>query len=145
MCAMIAITVKITKLVMKMLWNSLASDSVSPDRERPVLGASTMCGTSYVGLSADCRPKNRGGVEMPSRRRHGHACGEPHVFARHIPMKDDVAQMDAMVLASPKIDMPDDGLFLIKRPSRLIAAAGSMATKQTTKIRRNSNEGLDER
>ena len=31
---MIAITVKAMKLVMKMLWNSLASASVSPD-ERP--------------------------------------------------------------------------------------------------------------
>jgi hypothetical protein len=40
--------------------------------------------------------------------------------------------MDAVVLASPKIDTPDDGLFLIKRPSRLMATPGSTAAKQTT-------------
>jgi len=31
---------KIVKLVMKMLWNSFASDSVSPDREPPRLSVS---------------------------------------------------------------------------------------------------------
>jgi hypothetical protein len=40
--------------------------------------------------------------------------------------------MDAAVLASPKIDMLEDALFLIERPSRLIATAGRTATKQTT-------------
>jgi hypothetical protein len=40
--------------------------------------------------------------------------------------------MDAALFASPKMETPDAGRCLIKRPSRLIAAAGRMAAKQTT-------------
>ena len=42
MCAMIAITVKMMKLVMKMEWNSFASCSVRPDKEPLLLSAAML-------------------------------------------------------------------------------------------------------
>jgi hypothetical protein len=59
---MIAMTVKMMKLVMKIPWNSFASWSVNPDNEPPLLSAA-MLALSFFGLAAVTAHDPRGRVE----------------------------------------------------------------------------------